>query len=174
MRKKDYAAAMEQTGQHFAYGVSSCKAGGHTLRSKAGHCIQCNHQSIAQSLRHSKAGIVYLAGTSRRKLTKIGVTEEIERRLTQLNAGQYGGAWDWEMLVWATTKEAGRLEYEIQDRLRAYNVPGTYMHDGREQKCYELFSCGYKAARAAFEELLPKGSVIRSKNEDRLLNVYEF
>jgi hypothetical protein len=118
MKKADYQSAMEDTGQHFAYGVTPCVRGGHALRTKAGHCIQCDTSKISYALRNSKNATVYIAGSTDHRIIKVGLTTDRARRLSQINEYKYGGSSDWEMLAWVQSATAGRVEFEAQNRLQ--------------------------------------------------------
>ena len=39
---------MKKIGKKFAFGTSACAAGGHTLRTRHGHCIQCFNNGRAR------------------------------------------------------------------------------------------------------------------------------
>lgn len=159
MRKRDYALAMAEVGAYFAFGVTPCGAGGHQLRTKAGHCIQCDTSKIAFALRHSTEGSVYVAHSKTARLVKVGVAGDLADRLNKLRDYQYGGANDWVLLCSAFVQEAGRLEFAVQDRLAHRRVPGTYMRAGRMQSCYELFDCEVSEAVDALALIAPTGSM---------------
>ena len=88
MGKSDYRAAMKELGKTVAIGVTPCKKGNHTMRTRSGHCIQCNPASIAFQKRHLMDGFVYVAGAS-----------------------------DWECLFWVKTKNAGKVEFDAHERV---------------------------------------------------------
>ena len=173
MRKADYQAAMDEEGKHFAYGVTPCNAAGHTLRTKAGHCIQCDTAKVAFALRSSKRATVYIAGSISQKLIKVGSTVDHSIRVRTLNDNRYGDAIDWEMLVVCTVPSAGKIEFLMHEKLEPHNVGGYYVKSGRRQACYELFNCGYGAAIKALKEVLPADSRLTyAGNEERFLSVY--
>lgn len=159
MRKRDYALAMAEVGAYFAFGVTPCGAGGHQLRTKAGHCIQCDTSKIAFALRHSTEGSVYIAYSETARLVKVGVAGDLDDRLNKLRDYRYGGASDWALLCSAFVQEAGRLEFAVQDRLGQHRVPGTYMRGGRIQGCYELFACEVSEAGEVLALMAPTGSM---------------
>lgn len=159
MRKRDYAAAMDEVGAYFAYGVTPCAAWGHQLRTKAGHCIQCDTSKIAYATRHSKEATVYVAHSVDVGLVKVGLSSDLDDRLQKLRDYAYGGATDWTLKCWAFVKEAGRLEFAVQDRLSRFRVPGQYIRAGRVQGCYELFACDPLTAEEALASMAPVGSV---------------
>jgi hypothetical protein len=167
MRKVDYAEAMKSGGFHFAYGTTPCGKGGHTLRTRAGHCIQCDTSKIAFQMRHRTPGHVYLAGSAKTNLFKVGTTNDLAVREWQLRDWRYGGAADWEVLLSSHVANAGAIEFGAQHRLRHRSEPGTYIRDGRTQGCYELFRCSYDEAREALIAVLPAGSLQRESAIER-------
>lgn len=172
LRPKEYQAKMEASGQYFAYGVTPCNAGKHELRSKAGHCIQCDTARIAYMQRHYKGSTVYLAGSVNGKMMKIGSTSNLTKRVGELCKEQYGGVSDWEMLAWANAKTAGRVEFDAHERLKAYSTDGSYVRNGQRQNCYELFECNYLVAKTALVQSLPVATKLVTLNEARLIAVY--
>ncbi len=68
LSKRARILAMEAFDKKFFYGGSVCSNGGHSLRTKAGHCIQCDTSRIAFQLRSSDAGFVYLCYSKRIEL----------------------------------------------------------------------------------------------------------
>lgn len=99
MKKADYRLAMKSEEKSFAYGVTSCGKGEHTLRTRAGHCIQCNHSRIAYMLRHDARAYVYIAASAVGCLIKIGSSIDLAGRTDKLNRYQYGGQKDWQILA---------------------------------------------------------------------------
>ena len=80
MRKVDYAKVMKDAGFSFAYGTTPCAKGGHSLRTRQGHCIQCSTSVISYQTRYRAPGYVYIAGSPGARLLKIGTTDELDRR----------------------------------------------------------------------------------------------
>lgn len=167
MQKGHYATLMKEGGYSIAYGTTPCARGGHTLRTRAGHCIQCDTAKIAYQLRHRRPGYVYLAGSAGTGLLKIGTTSDLSVREWQLRDWAYGGANDWEMLATGHSENAGAVEFAAHDRLRLRSVSGSYRREGRLQACYELFRCGYDEARSALVAALPADTKLREMRVER-------
>ena len=159
LRRKDYSRLMDDLGVYFAFGVSECSAGGHSIRTKFGHCIQCDTSKIAYATRHAKGGFVYVAASQTAALTKIGMSSNLLERVNNINAYQYGGASDWLICCYAEVDEAGHVEFQTQDMLAEFRVDGDYIRAGRRQKCYELFRCSSDVAENALALCAPAGSV---------------
>jgi hypothetical protein len=138
LSKSRYEPIMKELEKSFAYGVTPCRAAGHTLRSRAGHCIQCNTACIAFQKRHQKDGYIYIAGSVSSRMIKIGVTGDIQNRRASLNQKLYGGANDWEILLSAHIGNAGRIESDAHKALSVFSTEGTYISEGRVTECYEL------------------------------------
>jgi hypothetical protein len=175
LSKAEYQARMEEQDKLFAFGVTPCKEAGHTIRTKAGHCIECSTARIAYQRRHHIKGVVYIAGSHSKKLIKIGCTNDIDNRLKDLITGGYGQATDWEILLSAHgVLDAGRVECAVHRELINHNIAGTYIKQGRENICYELFRCSYKIARDFLLNHIPASTQVRKTDENRLLAVYNF
>jgi hypothetical protein len=175
MTKSEYMAAMDEAGQHFTFGGAPCKAARHTLRTKSGHCIQCDTSKIAFALRSSATAYVYIGGSFAEKLLKVGVTKDLNDRFAKLNDHRYGGGADWDLLAYVHTKNAGTVEFDTQEKLSPFSIAGVYIHVGREQACYELFRCPFSAAKEALIRSAPRDVKLFIKgHEDRILANYEF
>ena len=116
MRTRDYTSFMKGTRLHFAFGVTPCKEGGHTIRTKNGHCVQCEPDKISYLRRHHLVADVYIAGSHKHRLIKIGSSTDPHERLSKLNDVRYGGASDWEILAAAKTDNAGKVESNVHHR----------------------------------------------------------
>ena len=88
---KERKSQMETLEMRFAYGVTPCRKMGHTLRSLAGDCIQCNTHVIAFTNRYFDTGFIYVSISSSKELLKIGCTNNVENRTSGLNNLSYGG-----------------------------------------------------------------------------------
>ena len=174
MRAADYQVAMKKEGKSFAYGVTPCAKGGHTLRTRKGHCIECDHAKIAFMLRHDKRAYVYIAASYAGKLIKIGSSGDVGDRAKKLSEYRYGGFEDWQILSTAATDSAGRVECDAQSRLAPFSVAGHYLRAGRIQECYELFRCDFSDARDALRAALGSADIIRTPNEERAESVFKF
>jgi hypothetical protein len=154
--KADREAQMDALELSLYFGGAACAKGGHTLRTKAGHCIQCDTSKIAYQLRHSAAGYVYLAYSQSKKLSKVGFTKSHpQERAEFLRKEQYANASDWTIKKMAKfEKDAGRREFAIHSHLERYLKPVTYeKYKGQMVECKEVFSCDLDVAIKAFDLL---------------------
>ncbi|MES2414512.1 MAG: hypothetical protein V4614_11965 [Pseudomonadota bacterium] len=157
LSSKDRVTKMETLGASFYYGGAICKAGGHSLRTKPGHCIQCDTSKIAYQLRHTASGHVYLAYSWSRQYAKVGYSKAYpEERVGFLCRENYGNANDWELKhTIFVSKSAGRYEFNIHARLEQYRKPVLYeKYGGVFVECREIFSCPLPIAGSAFENAL--------------------
>ncbi len=152
MTREQYQAAMARSNSIIAYGVSPCESG-HTLRTRAGHCAQCDPARIAFVRRHNSPGLVYIAGSIKGMRIKIGFTKSKDVRTESLRRTSYGGFDDWVILCTAKCQEGGQIELEVGKLLTKYSVAGSYKHDGRTQETYELFTCSYQTAVTAMKSI---------------------
>lgn len=154
---KERVAKMDALGTPFYYGGAACKAGGHTLRTKPGHCIQCDTAKIAYQLRHSASGYVYIAYSHARQYAKVGYSHaHPDDRVAFLRREMYGTASDWQLRKTALLeKAAGQREFAIHARLEQYRKPVVYeKYPGILVECREIFACSLEVATMAFSEAL--------------------
>src|SRR5262249_11568656 len=93
---------------------SGCRARGHRLRTRAGHCVQCDPKKLGYLRHHTSAGYVYIAGTLRGRLIKIGSADNPWQRLERLRAEKYGGFADWDVLAHVSIDKRGGLEDAVK------------------------------------------------------------
>jgi hypothetical protein len=122
--------------------ATPCAKGGHRLRTRSGHCAQCNTAVIRYQARHREAATVYVAYSPREALTKIGVSVDPDTREANINFDQYAGADDWEILFRIDIPEAGMIESKAQSAIAGSKVIKGYMKDRAfMQDAKEAFSC---------------------------------
>lgn len=153
-RSAAIGAAMEQLGKSFAFNATPCKKGGHRLRTRAGHCIQCDHSKIAYQMRYDDSGVVYLAASRSGTFVKVGTTQDPEQRMNSLRTLRYGGVSDWRIEFQSFTDRAGAVEFAVHQSLKRYNVEAEYIRAGVSVACKELFSCSTTVALKALKAAL--------------------
>lgn len=132
-----------------AYGVTPCGRGGHTLRTRYGHCVQCDTKHIAYIRRHSEPGYVYLAHSKSKNMVKIGASIDPNVRESHLNSYAYGGASDWVVIESIFTKNHAKHEHLAHQHLAAHRTSGEYFDRGGWIECNELYSCTIEVAKNA-------------------------
>lgn len=157
LRAKDRIAKMDALGTPFYYGGALCQAAGHTLRTKPGHCIQCDTSKIAYQLRYVASGHVYVAYSASRQYAKVGYSRaHPDERIAFLRKELYGTSSDWELKETSfLEKNAGQREFVIHALLEPHRKPVTYeKYPGIFVECREIFSCPQDVAIAAFRKAL--------------------
>lgn len=155
-------AAMAAQGKRFYFGGSQCEAAGHTLRVKAGHCIQCNTKMISFGTRFSKASKLYVAGSLQGRCVKIGLAADPAERQVHLRSECYGGLDDWKILaITERVNEAGRVESLAQASLMQHRKQVSYQKGGTEYVSREMFSCSFPEACMALAEVLPSAAQLQ-------------
>lgn len=152
--KIEYRKIMKSLEKTVAIGVTACRKGGHTLRSRSGHCIQCNPAALAFQSRYTKSGFVYIAGSETLKVIKVGFSGDVESRIESLNELNYGGASDWTGIYWVQCESAGKIEFDTHERLSNYAAPKQYVRGGTTVDCLETFSCGADSAILTLNKLV--------------------
>jgi hypothetical protein len=150
-----------------------CEAAGHRLRTRAGHCVQCDPKKLAFQQRHTAPGYVYIAGSLLGSVVKIGTASNLDQRHHQLRAEKYGGFSDWQILFHMHVEEGGKIEQRALEGLRKYNTPRLYIKDGIEQQSTEILNCNFSIALKALADSIgesQRDKVWRSSN----WQTYEF
>jgi hypothetical protein len=149
MSSRRYKGAMEREGYLFCIAPRECYAS-HRLRSRSGHCVQCDTSRIAFIRRHYAEAYVYIAGSLSEKVLKVGNAIWPERRVSAINSRYYGGIRDWVMLYHVKYPDAGKVEFEAHRQLAEYR-----------RSSREIFACGYGVAKSA----LMAESVVKGEDE---------
>ena len=137
--KRLYKQIMKELGAILITGASPCKAAGHTIRTRAGHCAQCDTANIAFQRRHSSPGFVYIATSPRLGLHKVGSSKDVNKRLYSLNRFGYGGSDDWSLVDQVYSATAGKTEFNVHAQLEQFRHPIRYQRDGSWVECREIF-----------------------------------
>jgi hypothetical protein len=154
----------KKRGMRFVFGVSPCQKARHTIRTRAGHCFQCNPENKSYITRHESAGFVYIAQSKSASLVKVGSTTDLRERGRALNDVRYGGARDWRIVLrTAWIERAGEIESRTQGSLRAWAFDGFYEKAGVRVDCRELFKSDLRTTRAALEKQLPKDVMLSTE-----------
>ena len=149
----------KELGKILIIGNKACTRAGHRLRTRKGHCFQCDTSKIAYQKRYSSDGYVYIAGSLRKRLIKIGGTGSIHNREASLNNDSYAGAYDWKILLYVEVKNFGQIEREVQNLLAKYAVQISYKKlvvSGfyKPQWASEVFECSFGVAKNALDQVL--------------------
>lgn len=155
--KAERTAIMKEQEKLFYFGDAVCKRAGHSLRTKAGHCIQCDTSTIAYQLRSSAKGYVYLAYSPSTKYVKVGFSKHHPQdRAEILRNEAYGKIRDWDAKkVVMLEKDAGRMEFAIHAKLEPYLKTITYNRsNGEVIECREIFNCDLDVAKKIFDEII--------------------
>ena len=112
---------IEEEGKTVALG-SGCKSAGHRLRSRRGHCVQCDTAKLGYQAHFAENRNVYIAGSRSTRLIKIGNCGNTGQRERQMRSERYGGVGDWEFLYSVLVKRGGAVEDAARARLCRYRV----------------------------------------------------
>jgi hypothetical protein len=170
--KKYRERAAKEAGKVLVLGPE-CQAAGHRLRTRSGHCAQCDTRKIAFQERYNAGGYVYIAGSLSGRAIKIGTAQDIPQRERQLRAERHAGYDDWYVLFSIWVNEAGRIENAASSRVISPRVFGTYFKDNIGQTATEVFKCSFSAALTAIRDTV--GGIERYRTwQSRFVNNYEF
>ena len=115
-----------------------CGVAAHRLRTRAGHCAQCDPKKLAYEKRYHSEGFVYIAGSKSARFFKIGTATEIAQRQRNLNNHRYGGFSDWKILFHARVTNGGESEQMALRALADHRVTLPYLKDGKDQDAQEV------------------------------------
>jgi len=160
MGPKQYGPIMKDLGKKFAIGVSPCRKAEHTLRTRNGACMQCNTAAYTFLSRYDELGGIYIAGSRKGKIIKVGFSNDTSKREKTLNDNGYGGFNDWRILYSVECQDGGRVEFLIHKELEHYNTPRQYIRGNHTVDCLELFQCGYGTAIDGFERVLGRMGIV--------------
>jgi hypothetical protein len=163
---------IDQTDKTIALG-SRCRKAGHRLRSRRGHCVQCDPKKLAFQARYRADQYVYIAGSLSERLIKIGTCRDCSQREQQLRSERYGGASDWKIIYKVIVRKSGAIEGRAHSRLSDYLVTRSYWKDGLRQEGIELLTCPFWRALDALTEVA-EGSTLGPPWKSRYTMAYEF
>lgn len=141
--------------------INSCYKG-HRLKTRSGHCIECDPKRIVYQRRYSESGILYIAIAGDH--CKVGITENnfndsyesIYHRSVTLNMDDgYGNISGWKIVKFWEVKNAGRIENEVHQLLAKYKEDDVeYWYSGEWRTAKELFKCSQKTAETAVKKVI--------------------
>ena len=143
------------------------------FRSRKGHCVQCDTAKLAFAGRHDLEQYIYIAGSLRARLIKIGVCVDLLQRVRQICTERHGDAADWEILFALHIARAGEIEDIVLYKLSAYSVDEYYWKNGALQKSIELRRCSFSQALAALTAVA-EGRPSELAIHQRDTSAYEF
>lgn len=132
------------------FGLSDACPKGHRLKTRKGHCIECDTSRIAYIRRYSDSGYIYIAATKGGQLLKVGSCSDTESRAKNLRVQSYGGFSDWEIIASCKVSKMGLVEFGIHKALEGKEASGSYEKNGRKQEARELFDGDLVAVWRAF------------------------
>lgn len=142
MKPAVYGELMKLDGKAIAIGVTPCKALGHSMRTRAGHCVQCKPESYRYLKRHEESGFVYAAYSADGQLSKIGIAKDPEEREKSLKKFSYAGCDDWVLEYQIPCAAAGLVETKAHSKLQEYWSPyNVYMNKDHLTESRETFDC---------------------------------
>lgn len=174
MTRGRYQELMAQQGKQFAFGTGICNRLHRSIRSRTGHCMQCNPARIAFVLGEDAPANVYIAGSKLARLLKVGRSSDLNSRLRNLNVERWANRGDWLLLAFAHTKRAGRVERLVHGRLSSWGASCDYVQGGIWHHSHEVFRCDFADAKDALEAALSADVEIVLPNAPETSEAYNF
>ena len=172
--QSEYRVIMKELNKLIAYNVTPCRQEGHTLRTRTGHCCQCDTAKIEFLRRNDSSGIVYIAGSLIGQVIKIGFSKAVEVRAESLNRTKYAYFNDWKILYALKSMDAGRIETKSNSLLHDYAYLLDYEHDGHWQDSYETYHCSYSKAKEFVEKAYRDENYVVEIELNSTTDKYEF
>jgi hypothetical protein len=163
---------IREEGKQLALGAR-CGKGGHRLRTRSGHCVQCDIRKFVFGKVFSAEQYVYIAGSKSARVIKFGTSIDWRDRERQMRARQYGDIGDWKVLYAVKVRNAGAVEHAARRRLARLSIAASYWQDGVRQGASELLKCSFSRALAVLEEVT-EHKKIGFPWKSRLTMNYEF
>lgn len=157
-----------------AINVRPCREAGHRMRTSGGHCVQCRPANLAYQERYRREAYVYILGSKRQRILKVGYSESPQSRADHLNLLRYGSATDWTLLFYVRCERAGAVEHSLLSRHSSASVFGEYWKDRKYQKCFELLRCDYTALLASLSQMLDEATMQNAWMSGEADNEYSF
>lgn len=139
-----------------AYGTVPCQKSGHRLRTRSGHCVQCNPTNLSYQLRHKKSGEVYVAESiAGGHMVKVGSSETSAKRISGLISERYAGRTDWIRKYYFGVNNMGLVEFQVHAALSEYAITDRYyMKNDQKALCREIFSCSTEVAIRELKKII--------------------
>ena len=169
LSKKSWKEKANKLGCPFILG-SKCHKAGHRLRTRSGHCIQCDTSKIKYQRRHERTGFVYVAGSLELKAIKIGTADNIISRMNSLNKEKYGGSADWNVLFHVRTEHTGTIEQRALSELKDKDASFYYFKDQKQQKSVEIRKC---SAIIAINAIMKQFSSLSYEDKCKIMVLYK-
>jgi hypothetical protein len=148
---EDLKQRMLEAEKVLAYNVSGCaEHNEYNFTDIEGVFVQGDTDKIPFALRTYKTGYIYIAGSKKTHLIKVGSSNEVKDRIKTLNIAttKSGSIDDWELIFQAKTETLGKVERMFQQKLCEYKSASQY-EKGKLQNGGELYRCSYNKAKDA-------------------------
>ena len=175
----DLMQSMNDQNKVFAYNTNDCAENSeHSIRTISGDCPQCDTTKVTVALREHKNGYIYIAGSKKGSMIKVGSANETKARTPtfDISSAKYGGYDDWEVLFHARTITMGKIERLFQDKLSEYKTSYQFEKAGKLQNGGELYRCSYAKAKEVIldeENQLPADFTLISEKK-HIISEYQF
>jgi len=175
LSKTEYHKTMKEMDKIIAIGVTPCAKSSHSMRTRNGHCVQCNTATIAFLERHYEKGYIYIAGSKMEEVVKVGFASDINNREQSLNDEGYGEINDWKILFQVRCKDAGKIEFHTHKKLNKYLTNRSYLKNNKRNECYEILRCSYSLAKKTLDENIGDSKNIKKSFENLpIIDEYNF
>ena len=143
-----------------------------------GDWLQADPSKLAIALRENITGYIYLAGSRKGGLIKVGSANDKHNSIKGLNlpASRSAGFDDWELLFDVKSTAMGKLERLVQDELNEFKAVYPHEKIAKTQNAAEVYRCSYDKARAAIAtfETDEAFGLMQFNEKKHLISGYQF
>jgi hypothetical protein len=129
-KRAEYREIMAIDEKWAAYGVTPCSICGNELRNRHGTCLMCDTKRLAYLFRSKLAGYLYVAIGADGDLMKIGFSTDPIERIKIANYEGWGGHYDWRVVAYAWSSQAGRIESRLHALFQSTSVNLGWYRNG--------------------------------------------
>lgn len=148
------------------------------FQSIGGDWLEADFSKVAIALRENNVGYVYLAGSRKGGLIKVGSSNDKHNSIKGLNlpASRSAGFDDWELLFDVKSTAMGKLERLVHQELSEFKAAYPHEKIAKTQNAAELYRCSYDKARAAISALEGDESLgmVQFNEKKHLISGYQF
>ena len=137
MKKKQWSQHAKNLRYKLIWG-SKCR-NGHQLKTRYGHCVFCNPDSLSHQQRNENNGLLVIAKSKSKTIFWVGIRKEPEVGI--LNDYCYGGTADWEVWRHHKSRYLGKKEYEILQSIDGAAQPVPLDIEGGTLLGQDVFNC---------------------------------
>lgn len=162
LRTKEYKEMARNEGWMAVKSAKPCKRG-HYIKTRSGHCLKCSPATQKFRERYAESGILYLLYSVDTGLIKCGITDDLSRRLSEINNYRYAGSSQWCVFISVEVDMVGTVERLVHRALKQYQVVVEYTKGGSLNQSNEVFDVDSEIASFIVKKII-KDDLFQASN----------